>query len=355
MLKILKLLNIGVLVSKVPLKWKYMLKYLILHKHNVINLLQTGSKIFVLMAADYGNLGDIAITEVQMDFLKENFPSHEIIPIFVKEMCLLFALKKSISRNDIITIIGGGNMGDVYQGLENQRRYIIQSFPHNKIISFPQSFDFKNKRNLRKSIKIYSRHTNLHIFAREPQSYEMMKKNFKSNNVYLVPDIVLYDNKCAPKVKRDGILLCLRNDLEKKIANDQQESLISSIHSKYLSLRQYDTSIDNFEKDMAAQELNKIWNAFKMSQVVITDRLHGMIFSAITNTPCVVLPNTNHKIASTYEKWLSDIDFIIFVEEFNEELILSHIETLAKLEINNENNSINCRDHYLPLLNALKN
>ena len=41
---------------------------------------------------------------------------------------------------------------------------------------------------------------------------------------------------------------------------------------------------------------------FQKSELVITDRLHGMIFCYITKTPCIVMPNNNHKILMTYEK-----------------------------------------------------
>lgn len=48
-----------------------------------------------------------------------------------------------------------------------------------------------------------------------------------------------------------------------------------------------------------------------------------MIFSVITNTPCVVLLNNNHKILQTYLDWLSDVDFVCLYEGDNEDDILS--------------------------------
>ena len=64
-------------------------------------------------------------------------------------------------------------------------------------------------------------------------------------------------------------------------------------------------------------ELNKIWTAFKKSKVVVTDRLHGMIFCAITKTPCVAIDNSNHKISGVYDAWLKDIGYIKMIKDYN--------------------------------------
>ena len=43
---------------------------------------------------------------------------------------------------------------------------------------------------------------------------------------------------------------------------------------------------------VVSSELQK----FAARQVVVTDRLHGLIFALITHTPCVVMSAFNHKI-----------------------------------------------------------
>ncbi|MEH7502850.1 polysaccharide pyruvyl transferase family protein [Neobacillus drentensis] len=355
MLRIIDWLKRSNITKKVPIWLKLKINYFFSKKTISYPLIWNNKlKIVVALAADYGNLGDIAITLAQIIFLSEFFPDYEIVIVTVNNLYMLPALKTSINRKDIITIIGGGNMGDVYEGLEKRRRYIINLFPNNKIISFPQSIDFKSRKSLNKSIKVYSKHKNLHIFAREPQSYKIMKESFNKNNVYLTPDIVLFLNKIEPNLQRDGIILCLRNDREKKISNNQTNGLALSIKSRYQKVIYYDTYIDHFSKELAKKELDTIWDAFKKAKVVVTDRLHGMIFCAITKTPCVVLPNSNHKIESTYNKWLANVNYIIFVENFDEKIILEHIETLYNLKNDDENISFDLSDKYGSLLEALK-
>jgi pyruvyl transferase EpsI len=354
MLRIIDRLRFTNYAKKVPFGWKLKLQYLLSKKNSYPLISKNEMKIFVAIAADYGNLGDIAITHAQINFLRGHFPNYKIVILYVKDFYMLTTLKRSINSTDIITTIGGGNMGDLYEGLEDRRRYIIDLFPNNKIISFPQSIDFKRKKSLKKSIKVYSKHQDLHIFAREPQSYKYMKESFKNNNVYLVPDIVLNLNKMEPKLNREGIILCLRNDLEKKISNNQKDSLVLSIKKRYQKVDYYDTFINNFLIEFEEKELENIWLAFKKSKVVVTDRLHGMIFCAITKTPCVVLPNSNHKIASTYDKWLANLNYIIFVENFDEKILLDYIDTLYNIKTDEEFISLDLSNKYESLLDALK-
>ena len=63
--------------------------------------------------------------------------------------------------------------------------------------------------------------------------------------------------------------------------------------------------------------LDNKFKQFQTSQIVITDRLHGMIFATITETPCVVFGNFNHKIIESY-KWLKNLEYIRFCNNMNE-------------------------------------
>ena len=49
---------------------------------------------------------------------------------------------------------------------------------------------------------------------------------------------------------------------------------------------------------------------------MVTDRLHGMIFAALTKTPCIVVPNSNYKIKGIYE-WLKGLNYISFLEDMD--------------------------------------
>lgn len=74
-------------------------------------------------------------------------------------------------------------------------------------------------------------------------------------------------------------------------------------------------------------EVELQFDRFRKSEIVFTDRLHGMIFSAITGTPCIAFPNVSHKVKGVYDWVLKDCPYILFMDSFDkekaEEFILS--------------------------------
>lgn len=43
------------------------------------------------------------------------------------------------------------------------------------------------------------------------------------------------------------------------------------------------------------EALSDLFDQFRSLQLIVTDRLHGMIFAAITSTPCIVFGNFNQQ------------------------------------------------------------
>lgn len=334
------MIKIRKLKSLLSLRQKLFIKYLLSRDTGEYdNVNKKRWKIIVALAADYGNLGDVAITYAQTKFLKMQFPSYEIIEFPIsKTFTSVKSLKKICTPQDIITIVGGGNTGDMYDDIEYCRQFIIQQFPQNRIISFPQTVDFSDtesgRKALQRAIKVYSKHENLILIAREKASFERYQKYFKMNKSMLLPDIVLNLNEALFKYKKQGITLCLRSDDEKKMSKSQEGLLIKSLKQKY-EIKYYDTHInrDNLSIKERETELNKIWTAFKQSKVVITDRLHGMIFCAITKTPCVVIDNSNCKISGVYNAWLKDVEYIKMMSIYDIDELQKNTDFLIDIHI----------------------
>ena len=99
------------------------------------------------------------------------------------------------------------------------------------------------------------------------------------------------------------------------------------------------------------RELERKWREFCGAELVITDRLHGMIFACITSTPCIVLDNYNHKIRNFYRSWLSDVPNIRFAEQVEDILPLTR-ELLEQGSI--PWNAGQLAEKYAPLLDALR-
>ena len=63
------------------------------------------------------------------------------------------------------------------------------------------------------------------------------------------------------------------------------------------------------------------------AKVMITDRLHGMIFSYITGTPCIVLPCSGPKIEYSY-RFIKNCEYIRFCPSFDIDSIIKELDSL---------------------------
>lgn len=280
----------------------------------------------IFLAADYGNLGDVAITYAQKKYLKDHFPNYDIIEIPAAEtLTAIRSIKHQIQYEDIITVIGGGNMGDMYGDIELLRLMVVRTFKNNRIILFPQTIDYNNSADAnwlkRLSQKIYSSHPRLTMTAREHVSYETMKCLYPTVDVRLVPDIVMGLDEKDNVQREDIVTICLRNDKEKADNTKIVESILDECANRQLKHVFYDTHMggDRYTESQKYEELRKIWDQFRKSKFVITDRLHGMIFAFITGTPAIVLPNSNFKVEGSYQ-WICNCGYIQMISRVNQEL-----------------------------------
>ena len=317
-------------------KLKYNFEYWTGSKEYIIDNGSDEQKLFILDQPAHGNLGDQAIAFAENEYLKRILPKREIIEI-TEDVLLprLKSLQKSINSDDIIFLNGGGNFGNLYLRYEEVRRMVISKFPNNRIIIFPQTIFFEDttqgKKELIKSQSIYNKHKYLTIVAREPQSYKLIKKYFDKVNIIETPDIVLSLELALEEFPREGIITLLRDDKEKK-EMPQISSLLVEL-SKQFEISTSDTHLgENFFERIDHQNrksiLNEKWKEIAQNKLVITDRLHGMIFSYITKTPCIVFSNSNYKIRETYKKYLSESKSIMFIENMDDSEIISIVKEL---------------------------
>ncbi len=280
-------------------------------------------KIILFGVPTHENIGDAAIVIAEEKFIKDNFKDDEYIRVLDTETDKeIERIKNIINENDIILLHGGGNLGDEYIICEERRRKVIQSFPNNKIILMPQSIYFNDteygRTELEKTKELYEKHKNLHLIAREKTSFDIMKKEFKNVDIILTPDIVMYLNKTKDE-ERNGAVLAMRRDIEKILTEEQFEKINEAVSKCYEDKIITDTHLGDIQIycDIREKTVEDKLNEFRHAKLVVTDRLHGMIFAAITSTPCIVLGNYNHKIESSYD-WLKGQGYIKFVKNVDE-------------------------------------
>ena len=323
------------------------------------NAVKTGQRIFLLNTPWHKNLGDLAIAEAEAAFIKRIMSYKEPVvevAALSRSIYALSVLKKIIPENATLLFHGGGYLGNDWPIEEEAFRRTVKLFDKNRIILMPQSVffsgDARGEAALLRSINALSRHNDLHLFARETISYNLMKQYYSKANIYLAPDMVLSMEYTFTEAKRAGVLMCMRADREKSLT-DNDTGYIEKISSKYGQVEYTDTfAPDEYVGPINAHTRGPLVNAklkqFGKARLVVTDRLHGMVFAAITGTPCIAFSNHNHKIKGTAE-WINDLNYVRYLEDvdryeeaadmvvahgpgrFCNSSLLPHYDTLSKL------------------------
>lgn len=289
-------------------------------RYNNLNNLYFQKKIILLGTSEHNNIGDSAISLGEYLFLYKYFADFTLIELSTYEFSnKLNYLLKSINNDDLILLQGGGNLGNKYKSEENLRRTVIENFPNNKIIILPQTIYFEEtdegKKELEISQTIYNRHKNLYIFTRGKISLGYANKYFYNAKNHLMLDSALNINNNY-NFDRKGILACIRdlNDesgLSKKIYNQIFEIIKSNDDN-------YDYTNNLHDQDISKLQRNFVVNAqlkfFAKHKLIVTDRLHGLIFALMTNTPCIVMSSYNYKLKE-FTDMLKDNKYIKFIDK----------------------------------------
>ncbi len=260
--------------------------------------------VFIIGTPNHGNMGDQAIWYATQKLLKNYFPSANVVDVDMSDFETdIEGIAHLIQKQDILILQGGGNFGNYYMDDEMIRRSVISQFRNNRIIMFPQtvyfSEDAEGKEELERSVCIYNKNKNLVLIAHDEESFKILKENF-INEIYMLPDVVLSLNAVDVKKKRKGALIYLRSDKESVMNQQDVENVESFLKERFSEIKYTDTQMDDYCKENREQLLKQKIEEFQSAELVITDRLHGMIFSVITGTPCIAFDNFNAKVKNVY-------------------------------------------------------
>lgn len=272
--------------------------------------------VFLVFTPEHANLGDHAIALAETRLLqKNNIPFLEITGAQLFKLAQYGFL--DMLNGFPIFINGGGNLGTLWPDIEEMIRLIIEKNPASPITIFPSTIHYENdeggKGSFDLSKEIYNGHNDLTIYAREQISFDVMKGEY--DDVRLMPDMVLsLDERRTGE--RKGCILCLRDDVERTLSISQREQvkyqaeLLFGVEVKEVSTVR-DKNIAVSDREIALQQ---IFDELGGAELVITDRLHGMIFCAITGTKCVVLDSKSPKLRGCY-RWICNLPYIIFADK----------------------------------------
>lgn len=268
-------------------------------KHN------TNSRIILFGTPAHGNLGDQAIAISEMDYLRNIAGKRKVIEI---PMPLFKTHRKQIRRHiqqdDTIIISGGGWMGNLWIHNEITIREIVTDYKKNRVIIFPQTLYYTDDEygieTAKDTKSIFDKHNDLILTVRDLRSFEYAVKKLgfvPEQNLLFCPDMVVYGTLAMKSVNVPSekiALICLRNDIEKK---SDSSSIMQALKDTGYKVKETSTVLNKLipmDKRVEAVEL-KI-KEFGNASIVITDRLHAMLFALLAGTPCFAFDNTTGKV-----------------------------------------------------------
>ncbi len=295
------------------------------YKKHLKPLLENPSKNrFIIFGTPlHGNLGDHLITEAEKQFIGLHTKDSIILEIpMLTYTNYRNEVKKAIKSEDVLIVSGGGWLGTLWMHNEEAVRNIISDYPNNKIIVFPQTLYYENsefgKREIETTKKIYGKHLNLSLYVRDYNSYKFVTNNKLDstlNKLEYVPDIALAYNIELPDVERNNVLLCFREDREKTMTDSDRQALKEFIWSKnYETIYTTTVYLYGIDIEIREHELVNKFMEYKSTKLVITDRLHSMIFAVLTGTPCIAMDNKTGKVKGVFE-WIKNLDYVRFAED----------------------------------------
>lgn len=300
--------------------------------------------IFLFGTPKHGNLGDHAIALAERKFFSEYFPDYTVIEITLRTYINNLSKLKNIINTNLICITGGGSCGTLWLDAEKEIQEIISVFKYNPIVVFPQTIYYEDsewgRNELEKSRAVYGMNKNLYLCARERKSFDFMKKEYTGANVFLIPDMVTYLKPDNCNNTRKNILLCIRQDKE-SIMSDAMKNTLTEIAENYSGNATgnapsnavfTDTVVDaRINPGEREKYVNEKLAEFMGAELVITDRLHGMIFSAITGTPCIALNNRSDKVKNVYE-FISYLEYVHYIDTDDISEIESYIHKMKSTQ-----------------------
>ncbi|POM82774.1 Polysaccharide pyruvyl transferase family protein [Cryptosporidium meleagridis] len=265
-------------------------------------------------------------------------------------------IANSLPLKPTIFLTGGGNLGDVWPKYENERKKVLEEFHEFNTVIFPQSISLKSKDTIM-DFDYLKMHKNLTIFVRDIYSFSFLHSILFNNQsttntkLLLTPDIVTSivttKEKKSPNITKHlvfneiyDILWINRNDRETRQWNKNYDTNLNikvddwikfmpttyskgiSYGNKYIlksgeeiapplfvpnvfnSTYEYDEpNFDVFSIGISLQRFCAGLNFILQGKVIITNRLHGHIFSSLLKKNQILLDTKYKKILNYYKTW----------------------------------------------------
>ena len=272
------------------------------------------------------NIGDILIWEGEVQFLE----SLDLKGIRgSSRMTFTFP---ALPESAVILLHGGGNFGDLWPEEHLFRTKVIQAYPRNRIVVFPQTVWYGNEASAVEDARIYAAHPDLHICARDGMSYDFLGRFFTANDILPAPDMAFCIDGLRPSRQADPAraLLVRRTDKELKDCDIDTDLAVEVRDWPSYERTTVPPAGRVFEKllfsRVVPRRLVDIYAARVMRPAMVqsgvdflsgygqiwSTRLHVAILSVLLGLRCTLMDNSYGKNRAFYDTWLKDSDLIDF-------------------------------------------
>jgi pyruvyl transferase EpsO len=308
---------------------------------SIVNVIPTNRPVIYLDYPIHGNVGDLLIHAGTDWFFGAN--GYEVIGRFsIHEFCLthrpgkpLVFFKDSVRRLDDLvktgaTIVfhGGGNLGDLYRDYQMFRELVIARYPDTPIVILPQSMHFEDNANRAAVAKVFAAHPQLYIFARDRESLDFAR-NDCGCSAALMPDMAhaLWGSLPRHDEGKTRTLHFRRRDKEATASADEIETfdwddLVGAFDRGMIRLLRKMQSAEFPSRHVVPHHI--VWRLYRDHLLrrsighvgrygrVVTNRLHGLILSALLDMPVICEDNSYGKISRYYGEWFAASDRIVY-------------------------------------------
>lgn len=283
-------------------------------------------RILLLLSPEYVNFGDLAIAsmerrmlaELDFDVLEVPCCAHELWPESVIS---------AVRDDDILMFTGGGYMGSLWPDLQGYVERVIEACPNNVIVFAPQTVYYgDDSQSEARFISLLGACRKVLFLARDAGTCSWLESfDLPSVSVRLVPDAVICAGNWLYEGKRSRLLKCFRDDHE-SVRQTEADAVVEKVADRLrLPVTETSTMVRHVMTPLWMRNTLLGWKLkdFQRAELVITDRLHAMVFSALSGTRVIALDNVSGKVAGAY-RWLSGLGYVRVASSIDD------IETLAQ-------------------------
>jgi pyruvyl transferase EpsO len=302
---------------------------------------------YVLLGLPYYlNVGDILIWEGERRFLSE-----------LPHKCLNQGYQYSDSwriRDDTLLLLqGGGNFGDLWRYIQDERLDISRRYKNNPIVITPVTVWYENPDLMQQDAEVFSAHPNLTICARDARSFELLQKHF-TNRILLVPDMAFCIEPASLKryaghADRETLFLKRTDkELASPSASLPQKMADADVHDwpcmeqeprywmRYHRLCSQAAAVGRLKlrggwrlyralhglsdwyyhtrcRELLIRDGVKFVSRY---QNIYTTRLHVAILAVLLDKPVTILDNSYGKNSSFIETWMNDTEGVNLMKHY---------------------------------------